>query len=235
MKLLFVSLGCDKNLVDSEEMLGLLTGNGFEIVDDETEAEAIVVNTCCFINDAKEESVNTILEMAEYKKTGSCKVLVVTGCMAQRYKNEIIEEVPEVDAVLGTTSYGDILKAIREAMEGKHFQEFKDIDYLPEKLGKRVLTTGGHFGYLKIAEGCDKHCTYCIIPKLRGKFRSVPMERLVTQAKEMAEANQEDPSGAVNAEMMAAMMNDMPLRQLLSFVPGMTREALEQILAAVNQ
>ena len=156
MKLLFVSLGCDKNLVDSEEMLGLLTGNGFEIVDDETEAEAIVVNTCCFINDAKEESVNTILEMAEYKKTGSCKVLVVTGCMAQRYKNEIIEEVPEVDAVLGTTSYGDILKAIREAMEGKHFQEFKDIDYLPEKLGKRVLTTGGHFGYLKIAEGCDK-------------------------------------------------------------------------------
>ena len=187
MKLLFVSLGCDKNLVDSEEMLGLLTGNGFEIVDDETEAEAIVVNTCCFINDAKEESVNTILEMAEYKKTGSCKVLVVTGCMAQRYKNEIIEEVPEVDAVLGTTSYGDILKAIHEAMEGKHFQEFKDIDYLPEKLGKRVLTTGGHFGYLKIAEGCDKHCTYCIIPKLRGKFRSVPMERLVTQAKEMAE------------------------------------------------
>ena len=187
MKLLFVSLGCDKNLVDSEEMLGLLTGNGFEIVDDETEAEAIVVNTCCFINDAKEESVNTILEMAEYKKTGSCKVLVVTGCMAQRYKNEIIEEVPEVDAVLGTTSYGDILKAICEAMEGKHFQEFKDIDYLPEKLGKRVLTTGGHFGYLKIAEGCDKHCTYCIIPKLRGKFRSVPMERLVTQAKEMAE------------------------------------------------
>ena len=187
MKLLFVSLGCDKNLVDSEEMLGLLTGNGFEIVDDETEAEAIVVNTCCFINDAKEESVNTILEMAEYKKAGSCKVLIVTGCMAQRYKNEIIEEVPEVDAVLGTTSYGDILKAINEAMEGKHFEEFKDIDYLPEKLGKRVLTTGGHFGYLKIAEGCDKHCTYCIIPKLRGKFRSVPMERLIEQAKEMAE------------------------------------------------
>ena len=117
MKLLFVSLGCDKNLVDSEEMLGLLTGNGFEIVDDETEAEAIVVNTCCFINDAKEESVNTILEMAEYKKTGSCKVLVVTGCMAQRYKNEIIEEVPEVDAVLGTTSYGDILKAVKQWKE----------------------------------------------------------------------------------------------------------------------
>lgn len=187
MKLLFVSLGCDKNLVDSEEMLGLLTGNGFEIVDDETQAEVIVVNTCCFINDAKEESVNTILEMAEYKKEGTCKVLIVTGCMAQRYKNEIIEEVPEVDAVLGTTSYGDILKAINEAMDGKHFQEFKDIDYLPEKLGKRVLTTGGHFGYLKIAEGCDKHCTYCIIPKIRGNYRSVPMEQLLAEAASLAE------------------------------------------------
>ena len=187
MKLLFVSLGCDKNLVDSEEMLGLLTRNGHEIVDDETLAEAIVVNTCCFINDAKEESINTILEMAEYKKSGSCMVLIVTGCMAQRYKQEIIDEVPEVDAVLGTTSYGDILKAVEEAQQGNHFQEFKDIDYLPEDMGKRVLTTGGHFGYLKIAEGCDKHCTYCIIPKLRGKFRSVPMERLLKQAEDMAE------------------------------------------------
>ena len=186
MKLLFVSLGCDKNLVDSEEMLGLLTGNGFEIVDDETEAEAIVVNTCCFINDAKEESVNTILEMAEYKKAGSCKVLIVTGCMAQRYKNEIIEEVPEVDAVLGTTSYGDILKAINEAMEGKHFEEFKDIDYLPEKLGKRVLTTGGHFGYLKIAEGCDKHCTYCIIPYARGRVRSRRFENVIAEVERLA-------------------------------------------------
>lgn len=187
MKLLFVSLGCDKNLVDSEEMLGLLTRKGFEIVDDETLAEVIIINTCCFINDAKEESVNTILEMAEYKKAGSCKALIVTGCMAQRYKNEITEEVPEVDAVLGTTSYEDIYRAIQEAVDGKKFQEFKSIDYLPESLGRRVLTTGGHFGYLKIAEGCDKHCTYCIIPKLRGKFRSVPMERLLTQAREMAE------------------------------------------------
>lgn len=187
MKLLFVSLGCDKNLVDSEEMLGLLTRKGFEIVDDETLAEVIIINTCCFINDAKEESVNTILEMAEYKKAGSCKALIVAGCMAQRYKNEITEEVPEVDAVLGTTSYEDIYRAIQEAVDGKKFQEFKSIDYLPESLGRRVLTTGGHFGYLKIAEGCDKHCTYCIIPKLRGKFRSVPMERLLTQAREMAE------------------------------------------------
>ena len=168
-------------------MLGLLTGNGFEIVDDETEAEAIVVNTCCFINDAKEESVNTILEMAEYKKTGSCKVLVVTGCMAQRYKNEIIEEVPEVDAVLGTTPTETSLRQSVKQWKENISRNLKILITFRKKLGKRVLTTGGHFGYLKIAEGCDKHCTYCIIPKLRGKFRSVPMERLVTQAKEMAE------------------------------------------------
>ena len=187
MKILFISLGCDKNLADSEEMLGLLTARGHEIVDDETQADAIVINTCCFIKDAKEESVETILEMAEYKKTGSCHALVVTGCMAQRYQKEIIEEVPEVDAVLGTTSYGDIVKALEEAVAGNHFKEFRDIDYLPDTGSKRVLTTGGHFGYLKIAEGCDKHCTYCIIPKLRGKFRSVPMERLIAQAEDMAE------------------------------------------------
>ena len=187
MKILFISLGCDKNLADSEEMLGLLTAGGHEITDDETQADAIVINTCCFIKDAKEESVETILEMAEYKKTGSCHALIVTGCMAQRYQKEIIEEAPEVDAVLGTTSYGDIVKALEEAVAGNHFEEFRDIDYLPDTGSKRVLTTGGHFGYLKIAEGCDKHCTYCIIPKLRGKFRSVPMERLIAQAEDMAE------------------------------------------------
>ncbi|MBE5705031.1 30S ribosomal protein S12 methylthiotransferase RimO [Blautia luti] len=187
MKILFISLGCDKNLADSEEMLGLLTAGGHEITDDETQADAIVINTCCFIKDAKEESVETILEMAEYKKTGSCHALIVTGCMAQRYQKEIIEEVPEVDAVLGTTSYGDIVKALEEAVAGNHFEEFRDIDYLPDTGSKRVLTTGGHFGYLKIAEGCDKHCTYCIIPKLRGKFRSVPMERLIARAEDMAE------------------------------------------------
>lgn len=187
MKVLFISLGCDKNLADSEEMLGLLTGKGHEIVDSEEEAEVIVINTCCFIHDAKEESVENILEMAEYKKAGTCKVLIVTGCMAQRYKEEIIQEIPEVDAVLGTTSYMDILKAIDEACEGRHFQEFRDINELPEDSGRRVLTTGGHYGYLKIAEGCDKHCTYCIIPSLRGRFRSVPQERLIAQAEHMAE------------------------------------------------
>lgn len=187
MKILFISLGCDKNLSDSEEMLGLLTANGHEIVDSEEEADVIVINTCCFIHDAKEESVNTILEMAEYKKSGTCKALIVTGCMAQRYKEEITQEIPEVDAVLGTTSYGDIVKALNEVQAGNVFQEFRDINELPEDCGRRVITTGGHFGYLKIAEGCDKHCTYCIIPKLRGNYRSVPMERLIQEAKDLAE------------------------------------------------
>ena len=186
MKLLFISLGCDKNLVDSEEMLGMLAADGHEIVDDEDEAEVIIVNTCCFIGDAKEESVNTFLEMAEKKKAGTCKVLIVTGCMAQRYKKEISEEIPEVDAILGTTSYGEISKAVNEAQAGRHFEEYKSIDFLPDISGKRMLTTGGHFAYLKIAEGCDKHCTYCIIPSLRGSFRSVPEERLLAQAEYMA-------------------------------------------------
>ena len=187
MKILFISLGCDKNLVDSEEMLGMLTRKGYEICDSEEEADIFVINTCCFIHDAKEESVETILEMAEYRKSGSCKALIVTGCMAQRYRQEIIDEIPEVDAVLGTTSYGKILTAVEEALAGRYFQEYRSIDELPEDYGKRVLTTGGHYAYLKIAEGCDKHCTYCIIPKLRGKFRSVPMERLLAQAQDLAE------------------------------------------------
>lgn len=186
MNILFISLGCDKNLSDSEEMLGLLTERGHNIVNSEEEADAIVINTCCFIHDAKEESVETILEMAEYKKAGSLKALIVTGCMAQRYKEEIIQEIPEVDAVLGTTSYGDIVKALDEVLKGKSFQEFRDINELPAVSASRVLTTGGHFGYLKIAEGCDKHCTYCIIPSLRGRFRSIPEERLIQQAEYMA-------------------------------------------------
>ena len=186
MNILFISLGCDKNLSDSEEMLGLLTERGHNIVNSEEEADAIVINTCCFIHDAKEESVETILEMAEYKKAGSLKALIVTGCMAQRYKEEIIQEIPEVDAVLGTTSYVDIVKALDEVLKGKSFQEFRDINELPAVSASRVLTTGGHFGYLKIAEGCDKHCTYCIIPSLRGRFRSIPEERLIQQAEYMA-------------------------------------------------
>lgn len=186
MKILFISLGCDKNLVDSEKMLGLLDEKGYCMTDDETAADVIVINTCCFINDAKEESVQTILEMAEYRKNGNCKALIVTGCLAQRYQKEITEEIPEVDAVLGTTSYDKILEAIENALNGQVYERFEDIQRLALPEGKRLLTTGGHYAYLKIAEGCNKHCTYCIIPKVRGNFRSVPMEQLVTEAESLA-------------------------------------------------
>jgi len=185
-KVLFISLGCDKNLADSEEMLGMLVENGYTLTNDETEAEVIVVNTCAFIHDAKEESINSILEMARYKTEGVLKVLLVTGCLAQRYKEEIIKEIPEVDAVLGTTSFGDIIKALDKVFEGERYLEFKDINALTEISKKRVLTTGGYYGYLKIAEGCDKRCTYCIIPKLRGNYRSIPMEQLISQAEYLA-------------------------------------------------
>lgn len=187
MNVLFISLGCDKNLVDTEVMLGLLASRGYQMTDDETQADVIVINTCCFIHDAKEESIQTILEMAEYKKEGRLKALIVTGCLAQRYKNEIVEEIPEVDAVLGTTSYDKITEAIDEALKGHVMVEMTDIDALPKVETTRLVTTGGHFAYLKIAEGCDKHCTYCIIPKIRGNFRSVPMEQLLKEAKELAE------------------------------------------------
>jgi ribosomal protein S12 methylthiotransferase len=183
MKLLFISLGCDKNLVDSEVMLGELSKRGYSFTEDETEADIIVINTCCFINDAKEESINTILEMAEYKNSGSCKALIVTGCLAQRYRQEIIDEIPEVDAVLGTTSFDHICEAIDEALKGMNLTKFDDLQKLVKSENHRVLTTGGHYAHLKIAEGCDKHCTYCIIPKIRGTFRSVPMEELVEEAK----------------------------------------------------
>ena len=185
MNILFVSLGCDKNLVDTEVMLGLLASRGHQMVDSEEIADVIVINTCCFIHDAKEESIQTILEMAEYKKAGSCKALIVTGCLAQRYKQEIIDEIEEVDAVLGTTSYDKIVEAIDEALAGHTSVEMTDIDALPLVESKRLVTTGGHFAYLTIAEGCDKHCTYCIIPKIRGNFRSVPIERLLKEAEDL--------------------------------------------------
>lgn len=186
-KILFISLGCDKNLVDSEVMLGILADRGFEMTDTEDDADIIIINTCCFINDAKEESINTILEMAEYKKTGSCKALIVTGCLAQRYKQEIVDEIPEVDAVIGTSKYDEIFDAVDQALKGSHFLDVDDLDRLPSVPGKRILTTGGHYAHLKIAEGCDKHCTYCIIPKIRGNYRSVPMEQLLAEAASLAE------------------------------------------------
>ena len=186
MKILFISLGCDKNLVDTEVMLGLLASRGYEMTDDETEADIIVINTCCFIHDAKEESIQNILEMAEYKKEGKVKALIVTGCLAERYRQEILDEIPEVDEVLGTTAYDRILDAVDAALAGEHSVMLADIDALPLPDTKRLVTTGGHFAYLKIAEGCDKHCTYCIIPKIRGNYRSVPMERLIREAEELA-------------------------------------------------
>ena len=186
MNIFFVSLGCDKNLVDSEEMLGALTSGGYRITDDESKADVIIVNTCCFIHDAKEESIQTILEMASYKEHGNCKALIVTGCLAQRYKEEITQEIPEVDAVLGTNSQKSILEAVSKALEGKVTHIFTPLEGIPDLPGKRIMTTGGYYEYLKIAEGCDKHCTYCIIPKLRGRFRSVPMDTLLNEAKDLA-------------------------------------------------
>lgn len=186
-KLLFISLGCDKNLVDSEFMIGMLTNEGVVLCDDETEADIIIVNSCCFINDAKEESINTILEMAEYKKSGNCKALIVTGCLSQRYQDEIQKEIPEVDAILGTNSYDAICEAVREVLNQHTYKNVATLEGLPKLTNKRVVTTGGHFAYLKIAEGCNKNCTYCIIPSIRGRYRSVPMEDLIAQAKELVE------------------------------------------------
>lgn len=188
MKLLCISLGCDKNLVDTEMMLGLLNRDGYTFTDDEYEADVIVINTCCFIGDAKEESVNTILEMAQRKTDGNCKALIVTGCLAQRYKQEIIDEIPEVDGILGTSTYDEISNVLKGALGGEEpVSCFHDLDVLPETETDRILTTGGHYAFLKIAEGCDKHCTYCIIPTLRGNYRSVPMEKLVKEAEKLAD------------------------------------------------
>lgn len=187
MKILFISLGCDKNLVDSEVMLGMLSEEGYSFTDDEAEAEAVVVNTCCFINDAKEESINTILEMAELKKSGQIKALIAAGCLAQRYQKEIQEEIPEVDAIVGTTAVLDIAEALDQVLKGKPQNHLEALDKPPAGGRRRVVTTGGYYAYLKIAEGCDKHCTYCIIPKVRGSYRSIAMEELLKEARALAE------------------------------------------------
>ncbi|MBE5891654.1 MAG: 30S ribosomal protein S12 methylthiotransferase RimO [Lachnospiraceae bacterium] len=187
MKILFISLGCDKNLVDSENMLGLLSEAGYEITDDETTADVIVVNSCCFIGDAKEESINTIIEMGQYKEKGSLKALIVTGCLAQRYAKEIREDLPEVDAVIGTNSYDDIVNAVEEALKHNKFNSLKTLEGLPHDPQKRIVTTGGHFAYLKIAEGCNKNCTYCVIPSVRGRYRSKKLEDLVAEANRLVD------------------------------------------------
>lgn len=186
-KVMFVSLGCDKNLVDTEVMLGLLSNEGFEFTNVEEEAEVFIVNSCCFINDAKEESIQTLIELGAYKENGTCKGLIVTGCLAQRYAKEIREEIPEVDAIVGTTAYDDIVAVVKSVLQGEKNTDLKDLKRLPKKTARRLVTTGGHYAHLKIAEGCDKHCTYCVIPSIRGSYRSVPMEQLVEEAKELVE------------------------------------------------
>ena len=187
MNIYFVSLGCDKNLVDSEMMITALKKAGYLIIDNVEDADIIVVNTCCFIGDAKEESINTLLDMAAYKDD-RCKLLVAAGCLAQRYHDEIKTEIPEVDVIIGTMGYEELISSIDEALESKHVVEsLKSIDYLPTPLTDRDSMSGGYYAYLKIAEGCDKHCTYCVIPKVRGKYRSVPMENLIAQAEHLVE------------------------------------------------
>ena len=186
MKILFISLGCDKNLVDAEHMLGELAGEGYEITDDEAEAEAIIINTCCFIDAAKEESIQTILEMSAYRREGACKALIVTGCMAERYRQEVQDEIPEVDVIVGTNSWHRIREALEKAVSGERAQLLDPLTGIPLQYPRRVLSTGGHYAYLKIAEGCDKHCTYCVIPSIRGSFRSVPMDELLREAQKLA-------------------------------------------------
>lgn len=185
MKILFVSLGCDKNLVDTEVMLGLLAEKGYTFTDDEEQADIVVVNTCCFIGDAKEESIQNILAMAKRKENGQLKALIVGGCLAQRYQEEILREIPEVDAILGTTAIDEIVKTIEDVLDKKPENHIEDINRAVVHGKKRIITTGGHFAYLKIAEGCNKHCTYCIIPKVRGNYRSVPIESLIKEAEEL--------------------------------------------------
>lgn len=187
MKILFVSLGCDKNLVDTEMMLGMLEEKGYSFTDADEEAEAVIVNTCCFIGDAKEESINTLLEYAQLRQQGQLKALIASGCLAQRYREEIQQEIPEVDAIVGTNAIEDIVKALEETLAGKSENHYRDIDLPPVSGHSQVVTTGGHYAYMKIAEGCNKHCTYCIIPKVRGRYRSIPMEILVDQARGLAE------------------------------------------------
>ena len=186
MKIMFVSLGCDKNLVDTEMMLGMLSEKGYSFTDDENEADIAVVNTCCFIGDAKEESINQLLALGQKKTTGNLKGLIATGCLAQRYAKEIREDIPEVDVIVGTNAIDQIVQAIEDVNLHKKTDLLRDINEVPIFGKKRIVTAGGYYAYLKIAEGCDKHCTYCIIPKVRGNYRSVPMDTLIEEAKALA-------------------------------------------------
>lgn len=192
MKIGVVSLGCPKNLVDSETILGLIHEENYEITNDPSEAEIIIVNTCGFIESAKEESINTILQMAEYKKSGSCKYIIVTGCLSQRYAEELFNELPEADAIAGVEVYDEIGSIIKRVMNGERFimleRSKPDVIYTSkETFLPRILTTPSYTAYLKIAEGCDNCCSYCAIPKIRGPYRSKPMEQVLKEAKALAD------------------------------------------------
>lgn len=187
MKIMFISLGCDKNLVDTEMMLGMLAEKGYQFTDDEQEAEIVVVNTCCFIGDAKEESINTLIEIGRLKETANVKMLIAAGCLAQRYRKEIREQIPEVDVIIGTMAIDKIVEAVEEYQTKQYTTFVEDIDRTPVSGKKRVVTTGGHYAYMKIAEGCDKRCSYCIIPKVRGSYRSIPMDTLLKEAATLVE------------------------------------------------
>ena len=222
MKLLFISLGCDKNLVDSEYMIGMLTSRGIELTDDETQADIIIINSCCFIGDAKEESIMTILEMAKMKEEGCCKALIVTGCLSQRYQDEVKQEIPEVDAILGTNSYDRIAEAVDEVLNHRFYRNFTTLSGLPKLDTNRVLTTGGHYAYLKIAEGCNKNCTYCVIPSIRGRYRSVPLEELVESARKLV-------SGGVRELILVAQETTLYGIDLYG------EKSLHRLLDAINE
>ncbi len=249
MRVLVVSLGCDKNLVDTEFMIGAMQSLGHTFTNDEQEADAIVINSCCFINDAKEESIQTILQMAEYREHGRCKALIVTGCLAERYRDEIITEIPQVDAVLGTNSYEEIANALKEVENGGRYECYHPLQGLPVHTAKRSLTTGGHYAHLKIAEGCDKHCTYCIIPHIRGAYRSVPMEELLTQARELAACGvkelilvaQEttlygvDLYGEKSLHILLDRLNEVPGIQWIRIMYCYPEEIYEALIASIKR
>lgn len=249
MRVLIVSLGCDKNLVDTEFMIGAMQSCGHTFTNDEQEADAIVINSCCFINDAKEESIQTILQMAEYREHGRCKALIVTGCLAERYRDEIITEIPQVDAVLGTNSYEEIANALKEVENGGRYECYHPLQGLPVHTAKRSLTTGGHYAHLKIAEGCDKHCTYCIIPHIRGAYRSVPMEELLTQAREFAACGvkelilvaQEttlygvDLYGEKSLHILLDRLNEVPGIQWIRIMYCYPEEIYEALIASIKR
>jgi ribosomal protein S12 methylthiotransferase len=244
----FVSLGCDKNLVDSENMLGILHQGGYTLTGDESLADVLVVNTCCFIEDAKKESIENILEVAKYKENGNCKALIVTGCMAQRYKQEILDEIPEVDALVGTTSYDKIVEVVDKVLNEKGIktQHFDILDREIIEEMPRILTTAGYFAYVKIAEGCDNHCTYCIIPKLRGKYRSRQMDSIKREVERLAKdgvseiilvaqdttrygSDLQDTSLAKLIRELSSISGIEWIRVLYCYPEGITDELIEEI------